>query len=346
MRVLISAGWLGGAGGAERALHSVIRALAADEVDVVVRQHLDGPFAVVGDNVRVYPLMDWRWRASARNTGLKGRLIQRGLNPLRRAILPEYDVYLQFFSGGNIAPTVNAKVRLLIPSGLTVPSAMASNYDYVALQAPDNVKLAPPDAKTVLLPPPLFHLSEDVSRPKVDLPEEYYLTVFNPYDPVKGVDDLAHAVRSAPHPIVWCHSQRTLQWPIPEELVDHPGIVHVDDPSPAEMRYLYERCLAYLSFSRSEGFGWSTADALRYSRTVVSRRIGVLSYPEVARLQGVYIVGDNWEADWAGLLHASGFSGRELDLVSPHQFRTSVARLANSITGPQSTDDKAPTRID
>lgn len=332
MKVLISAGWLGGAGGAERALHSVIRALSEDEVDVVVREHLDGPFAVVGDNVRVYQLMNWRWRASARTTGLKGSMIQRGLNPLRRAVLPDYDVYLQFFSGGNIAPTVNAKVRLLIPSGLTVPSAMASNYDFIALQAPDNVRLVPHGASTVLLPPPLFDLSEDSSRPRVDLPEKYYLTVFNPYDPVKGVDDLARAVLNAPYPIVWCHSQRTLQWPIPGDLVDHPRIVHVDDPSPGEMRHLYERCLAYLSFSRSEGFGWSAADALRYSRTVVSRKIGILSYAEA--LDGVIAVGQEWSVDWDEAICSKPVK-RDLSWVGPGKFRE---RLLNLATGQQEVD--------
>ena len=40
LRVLISAGWLGGAGGAERALYSILRALDGDRVEVVVRERL------------------------------------------------------------------------------------------------------------------------------------------------------------------------------------------------------------------------------------------------------------------------------------------------------------------
>lgn len=80
MRGLVSAGCLGGAGGAERALDSVLRALEADEVDVVVREQLGGPFAQIGARTQVFPL-DWRWRASARTTGIKGALIQRAVNP-------------------------------------------------------------------------------------------------------------------------------------------------------------------------------------------------------------------------------------------------------------------------
>lgn len=326
MRVLVSAGWLGGAGGAERALQSVLRALSSDNVDVVARQHLGGHFAAVGEDVGVHALLDWRWRASARTSGVKGRLIQGVLNPIRRAILPDYDVYIQFFSGGNISPTVNAGVRLLIPSGLDVPPDMAAKYDYIALQSPDNVKLAPAGAATTLLPPPLFDLSDHTERPGPVLPDRYYLTVFNPYDAVKGADDLARAADTAPHPIVWCHSRRTLQWTLPENLADHPRIVHVDDPAPAEMRFLYENCLAYLSFSRSEGFGWSTADALRYSGAVVSRELGVLSYPE-AWQAGVFRVGDQWGIDWSSLPDRVEPVSRDLDWLSPERFRDALTAL-------------------
>ena len=52
MRILISAGWLGGAGGAERALYSILRALGGHDVDVVVRQRLGGPLAEIGDGAK------------------------------------------------------------------------------------------------------------------------------------------------------------------------------------------------------------------------------------------------------------------------------------------------------
>lgn len=320
MKVLVSAGWLGGAGGAERALHSVLRALGPDEVDVVVREQLGGPFSRVDETTTVYSLMEWRWRAASRTTGVKGALIQRALNPVRRRILPDYDVSLQFFSGGNVNPAIRADVRLLIPSGLTVTPEKAAPYDHIALQAPDNVHLAPAGASTILLPPPLFDLAEEVEPVRQPLPERYYLTVFNPYGPVKGADDLARAADVAPHPIVWCHSQRTLKWPIPHGLDQHPNIVHIDDPSPAQMRLLYENANAYLSFSRSEGFGWSAADGLRYTGAVVSRQIGILSYPEAWQAQ-VFRVGQEWELDWGALPDRPQQVARDLAWVSPERFR-------------------------
>lgn len=328
MRVLISSGYLGGAGGAERALFSILQALDADRVDVVIRHRLDGHLATVGRDTRVLTIRDWRWRGAARRSGPLGALMQRVINPIRRRLLPEYDVYLQFLSGMNLATAVSARVKLLVPSGNEIPEWVAQHFDHIALQAPDNVKFVPASVSSVLLPPPVLPLSHEAIPPEIELPPEYFLTVFNPYDPVKGLDDFARALSSAPQPIVWCHSQRTLRFEIPRELSEHPRIIHVDDPSPAELRYLYENAWAYLSFSKSEGFGWSIADALRYSRAVVSRKVGVLTFPEAA-LPRVIQAAEPWGVDWS-LVNDVGSSAPdvELDWLSPVQFRERLLEVA------------------
>lgn len=322
MRVLVSAAWLGGAGGAERALHSVLRALAADRVDVVVREHLSGPYARVGPNVRVFSLYDWRWRWASMHIGLKGDLVQRVVNPLRRRFLPRYDAYLQFFSGADLNDTIRASVRLLIPSGIEVPPEKADRFDAIAMQAPDNVRFVPPGARSVLLAPPLYDLAERAERPAVVLPEHFYLTVFNPYGGVKGTDDLARVVNSAPFPVVWCHSQATLKHTIPEELAHHPRIVHVEDATPEQLRYLYEHCEGYVSVSKTEGFGWSIADALRYSPRIFGRAIGVLTFAEAEADQRVFTSEDlvfQWDATPS---HVGAES--EPGWLSPSRFRQSL----------------------
>ena len=325
MRVLISAGWLGGAGGAERALHSVLRALEDDDVDVVVRQRLGGPLAKTGPRAHLYPPLGWRWRAAARESGLKGMLIQRVVNPMRARFLPEYDIYLQFFHGPNLNPTVRAKVRLLVPSGYEVPPDVAARYDAIALQSPDNVRFVPNGAPTVLLPPPVYDL-EQADPPGVDLPDQFYLTVFNPYGDVKGTDDLARVADAAPHPIVWCHSQATVTFTIPEALTNHPDIIHVDDPTLAQMRYLYERCAGYISLSRTEGFGWSIADALRYSPAIFSRRIGVLTFLEALTTAPCYL-NDHLEFEWSPA-PARDQRPRGLPWLSGPQFRATLLELS------------------
>ncbi len=113
MRVLVSARWLGGAGGAARALHSMLRALPDDDVDVVVRERLGGRLSEVGPRVRVFPMSDSRWKAAAMESGPKGAFVQRVLNPIRSRLLPRYDVYLQFWGGPRLGRTVRAGVRLI-----------------------------------------------------------------------------------------------------------------------------------------------------------------------------------------------------------------------------------------
>ena len=329
MRVLVSAAWLGGAGGAERALHSVLRALPGDHVDVVVREQLDGPYAQVGANARVFSLYDWRWRWANMRTGVKGSLVQRVVNPLRRFIMPGYDIYLQFFSGADLNDTIRAKVRLLIPSGNEVPPEKATRFDAIALQAPDNVRFVPPGARTVLLAPPVHDLAERAEPPAIELPERFYLTVFNPYGGVKGSDDLARVVDSAPFPIVWCHSQATVAHNIPEELAHHPRIVHVEDATREQLRYLYEHCDGYVSLSKTEGFGWSIADALRYSPAVYSRRVGVLTFPEGDALAWVQCDEDlhfDWDAS-SGARRQRSTTRNRLDWLSAGRFRRELVEL-------------------
>lgn len=327
LRVLVSFGWLGGAGGAERALHSILRALAHDNVDVVVRRQLDGPLSTTPPSTTVYPMASWRWWGAALDVGWKGRLVRGIINPVRRRLQPAYDVYLQSLTGPTLAPTVRAKVKLIIPSGFPIPEAKMAHFDYVAMQAPDNVRMAPAGAATVLLPPPLYELADHSQPPPVELPDGYYLTAFNPYDPVKGVEDLSRALRDTPKPIVWCHSQRTLSFTIPDELARHPRLIHVDDPIPAQLRYLYENCLAYLSFSKTEGFGWSLADGLRYSTAVVTREIGVFSYPQ-AWQEGTIRVSEPWSVDWGSLPSARRTVARDLTFLSPEHFRARLVALS------------------
>lgn len=269
--------------------------------------------------------------------GLKGKVVQRLLNPLRRRLTQHYDVYLQFHAGPNVGGAVDAAVRLLIPSGNPIDEVRARGFDYVALQAPDNADLVAEGILTVLLPPPLYELSPVSEPPGIELPEEYYLTVFNPYGPVKGTEDLARVIDHAPHPIVWCHSQQTVRFDIPVPLLGHPNLIHVVDAEPSQLRYLYENCLAYLSFSKSEGFGWSTADALRYSPSVVSRKIGILSFPESASA-AVYGVSDEWSFDWGDLRDHDLPQSQDLGWVSPREFRERVEALVLS----QQTNDVPP----
>ncbi len=167
--------------------------------------------------------------------------------------------------------------------------------------------------------------------PSVPVPNEFLLTVFNPYDPVKGLADLERAADEAPLPFVWCHSQATLRFDVPVELRDHPRIHHVTDATPAQLRFLYESCSAYVSFSRTEGFGWSAADALRYAPAVSTRPIGIFSN-ESAWQPGVALVGDTGEIDWERLLEGSSApAGRDLAILDGGSFRSRLRQVIRDL---------------
>jgi glycosyltransferase involved in cell wall biosynthesis len=101
----------------------------------------------------------------------------------------------------------------------------------------------------------------------------------------------------------------------------------VRNPSRAQLRFLYERAASYLCTSRSEGFGWSVADALQYGLPVVSRRVGVLSYPQFEEDPHVHFFVDT--EDVPGFINelAPGRVARDMSAFSPNTFRNSLCAL-------------------
>ena len=308
----------------------MLRALEADEVDVVARTVVDADSIGPLGAGRLWSNRDRRWLGSNSPVGRNAR-IAWALNPVRRWIFPRYDVHVRLYQGAEINRAVRSTVRLFVPSGNPVTEEQAAPYDYVALQAPDNQQFVSHNTPATLLPPPLYPLSDTSKAPTARVPDEFYLTAFNPYGPIKGTDDLAKSVESLPLPVVWCHSARGVASQIPPALRDHPRVVHVVDPDVDELRWLYERCAAYLCFSKTEGFGWSIADGLRYAPVVVSRNIGILTHPRAAHLPGIVRVDDDWQLDWSALPTSRGpMPVRDLSFQSPERFRDALVALVDA----------------
>jgi glycosyltransferase involved in cell wall biosynthesis len=114
--------------------------------------------------------------------------------------------------------------------------------------------------------------------------EPYFLTVFNPYGPIKGLSHLLGTLDRLDRPLVWCYDLRSF-WHYPDlmrdikkqiEQVRHPRLITVEAPSPDYIRLLYRHCLGYLCFSEFESFGWSLVDAIRQGCPVAAREVGLL----------------------------------------------------------------------
>lgn len=304
MRILVATRSFGGAGGIQRHVASVIRSLGdRHEIDVCARLVETGEYGAQPARGRLVPLDEWRTSRFRRRWGQRVRArAERTI--LRRP--PPYDVYLHYQYSAWLGRRFPATVAFAVPCGAGV-AAYEADCDAVLLEAPDNVQWVDDHSKAVLLPPPLEPPSAHAEE--VDAPDDFFLTVFNSHSAGKGLDDLVGVAARSPIPIVWCRSTR---WEHPEP-GSLPGVVTMDDLSQAQLRWLYERCRAYVSFDRSPGFGWALADALQYGAPALTRARGVMTLPDLD-------VTATWTYDsldeLVDLLHGTGYEHVERNLAS------------------------------
>jgi hypothetical protein len=313
VRILLSTRYLGGWGGIERHVASTIQCLGErHEIDVCAIQVSSDGYAVRPQRGRVLPEFRFHDKVRQRIFGPRGR---------RRP----YDAYLHYQHGANVQHRYAVRSRLVIPCGDDV-SSYEHLFDAVLLEAPDNARFVDDQSKAVLLPPPL-NVPAMQSIEVDGIPDEFFLTIFNPHHARKGLDDLRTVAPKSPIPFVWC---RSTQYELPGDSDDLDGIVMLVNRSQEEMRYLYERCRAYVSFDHNQGFGWSLADALQYGIPTLSRGHGVMAIPGVDRT-GCVIYHSNDEL--VEQLHRDDFVRVERDLgdLSPARFVERFEELVGAL---------------
>jgi hypothetical protein len=297
MRILIATPFLGGSGGIERHVASTIACLGQrHEIDVCVMKVSSKGYAV--EHVNVLPRERWQGKPPRRR-------------PRRDA---PYDAYLHYNHIDDVQDRFNVGVRMTIPCGDDIRH-LEEGFDAVLLEAPDNAQFVQDQSKAVLFPPPL-NVPAARSVPIDDVPDEFFLTIFNTHHARKGLEDLRAVASKCPVPILWC---RSTQYQLPCRRDELDGIVLREDQTQEELRFLYERCRAYISFDRSPGFGWSLADALQYGAATLSRAKGVMTLPGLDTT-GCSIFETNDEL--AQLLQRDDFTRVERDLgdLTPQRF--------------------------
>lgn len=234
-------------------------------------------------------------------------------------------MYLHFWQGRDLSGLFSAEHRFLIPAAGHL-GGMEAGFDWVLSESPGGVELLQDRSKHVVVPPPTYPLatrSEAVPR----LPERFLLTVFNPYSAVKGLEILGDAARTASLPIVWARSSHKAHRLLEIDLPD--TVLQIIDADPAELKYLYENCTAYVSLSKNEGYGWAIADALNEGKPVISRRVGVLTlFPE--HLSGIYLYTST--AELIETLRLKRFDRPTVDLspIQPAAARFMIDHLCGS----------------
>jgi hypothetical protein len=313
VRILLSTRFLGGWGGIERHVASTIQCLGErHEIDVCAIQVSSDGYAVHPQRGRVLPEFRFHDKVRQRIFGPRGR----------RA---PYDAYLHYQHGANVQHRYAVRARLVIPCGDDV-STYEHRFDAVLLEAPDNARFVADQSKAVLLPPPL-NVPATQSIEVEGVPDDFFLTIFNPHNARKGLDDLRAVAPKSPIPFVWC---RSTQHELPGDPDDLDGIVMLVNRSQEEMRFLYERCRAYVSFDHNQGFGWSLADALQYGIPTLSRGHGVMAIPGIDQT-GCVIYRSNDEL--VEQLHRDDFVRVERDLgdLSPDRFVERFEELVRAL---------------
>ena len=324
MRILISTPFLGGAGGLERLVFELCRAFDGDKVDVVYRSALGGELGALGPKVTTRSQRSLRYRGSMSSNPAVRMLFRAIIDPIRSRVLSSYDLEIQLGIGAKISGSTRVRCRVLNTCG--VLADIPGDFDLIWWEAPAAEHPGFNTYPSIVAAPPGVGIIEP-AEPVEGIPEQFLLTVFNPHNAVKGATDLERQIDLMPLPLVWCHSPATVGDLIPAELRDHPNIIHIIDGRHGQFRWLYENAQAYVSFSRSEGFGWAIADALVHCRAVISRPVGVLSYPESID-DSVFLIGENWDFDWALLNGISDERApRDLHHLAPEVFRTHLLEL-------------------
>lgn len=270
-RFIISTPWLGGVGGLERYVYSLLQSLRGDCVHLCAGRRIETGFFRDSQNLTLVPDV---WSKHPRPRPWRvWRRVKSVVSHVKTPPLGTFDAYIHLYHGPFVGHLLTAKARIVVPCG-NMLEELEDDFDVVANEAPGN-SYGRMEKKAIVLPPPVFPMAEH-SQVIPGLPDLYFLTVFNPYGPVKGSDVLQSILDDLPHPLVWCMSNRTQA--MTGGLIMHPKLITLQDVSQEELRFLYENCKAYVCFSRKEGFGWAIADALLFRKPILSRRIGVLSF--------------------------------------------------------------------
>jgi len=250
-RILISSAFFGGVGGVEKLLRSIIESMPDALFHVQARETRTEGFLPRSRNY----LLNW---LPAKGTHL--------------------DLYVYFAGGGRppyLGDQYDFSTSIVDTCGADIRD-IEDRFDWVAIQTGNAGRYARQESKWVLAFPSM-RLTFPAGRRPVALPEKYFVTVFNPYsDKLKGGDVVFRAAEHAAVPIVWCYSDKSgLSFP---GLTEHPNVIQLKNLTQEELYYVYEHALAYISFSHSEGLGWSIAEAFYSGLPLITREVGFVTY--------------------------------------------------------------------
>ena len=280
--VAVRSQYFGGVGGAERHLRSLIESMPDSAFDLFCENFIKRGFIPKTWNYRLNPKVDQS---------------------------KTYDIYfyLKIASPAHLNG-LKWKKSVISAGGKNVHDD-EQKFDCVVLQGENGREFCEEQNKCRRVVPD-FRVGLPKRTKQVDhLPRAFFLTVFNPYDRIKGHDIMFRVAPQARLPIVWSFSTGTFPVEKYGEIPEVDNLIKLHDLSQRELYYLYENATAYVSFSRSEGLGWSVADAFMFDLPIISRKTGFVTF--IKEQAGVHLY-DN-EKTLEGLLDGGKLESPQYD---------------------------------
>lgn len=189
-----------------------------------------------------------------------------------------FDLYIYFAGGGRPDLELDKYsfgTTLIDTNGAAIRD-VEHLFDYIAIQTGNYGRYFDGKDRNILAFPPVEPFFPE-RRKRVQAPEKYFLTVFNPFSQeLKGDDLIVRVAKTASCPIVWCFSDKS-GWDF-DQVPDHPNVIKMKNLSQEELYYLYDNASAYISFSHVESFGWSLAEAFYSGLPIITREVGFITY--------------------------------------------------------------------
>ncbi len=193
-----------------------------------------------------------------------------------------YDLAIKLGKGKLKLSTIALK-KIVMPCGEDI-TKFQKHFDVIWLESKSDCK------KSYYLPrfvcpfkfkDNIYHKESKINYISDKFPNGYYVTVANTYDPfIKGIDLIYKLGGKLDKPLIWFTSENKIcpikflykGYKVPKNLYIAKDITH------EIIMDTIKKSIAYVSFSRSESFGWAIAEAISLNVPIISRNVGVISY--------------------------------------------------------------------
>ena len=199
----------------------------------------------------------------------------------------KYDLYLKIGTNYNYNFLNLFKkdcVKVLTPAGYIHNTEILKFFDFIWEESPDSHPLLNTlnkEKRIVICPPTSLSFERPTINSIVDnITKDFFVTIANDYDVnIKGIDLIYKFASISDIDLVWFCSDTKSSNTNLLHTNKKPKNLKIARNIPKNLMYdTLEKSSAYISFSRSEGFGNAIAEAMMLKKPIFSQKVGVVKY--------------------------------------------------------------------